>query len=38
MREFVERLRLWLLKTETKKCKSCCLTCKYFNQCREELL
>ena len=31
----LKRLMYWL--RGNKKCKSCCLLCKYYDQCREDM-
>lgn len=36
LKGFARRFKLWL--KPNKKCRSCCLACKHFNKCSEELL
>lgn len=30
----IERLKHWIFKSRKKHCRCCCLTCKYFEECK----
>ena len=35
----VERFKYWLAKTikNDKQCKSCCLCCQFYQECKEDM-